>query len=1331
MRRPVRLLKWLAVALAAGLALALVAALVVRTWVVPAVLTAQIAARTGGRVEIGRWYLNNRGAGVVGLRLYDGAGAGAPAWASVGRVATDLTIPGLLRGRYMPGRVKLEGGEVALRFDAKGNLLTKLGTGQTAPASPGPAPALPTVIAEGARLKISQEGRPDFELKNLTARLGEAGGRVVVAGRANDPAWGRFEATGDFAPDFRAGKLVLKSVGGLDVTPAKAAALPFVPPEVWANVTPEGEVDARLTLDLDAAATPPLKVGVEVLLRGASVTSKLLQITAEGATGRVVVDGPVVRLEGVAGRAVGGTVRADGALNFAGAVPKLDVQLGLEGVDVTKAPKAWQLDEAGATGRLSGRVHLVAQLKPEGPDLTGTTGEAVVRNGTFRGLPVEALRLTMDASGGDLRYGSQAATAGAALPPPETPPAGGSAAHPGFRLPQTLSTTIDLADVELTDLLARAQLMLGMPLPLPVSGLLSMQARATIPLGEVRDFKRYAFHGDLTLKRASLYGVDLGLVAAHVDLEDGVIDLRDFRGRLVDRPDGGIDNLSAGVADAVDVPKAGPLPVGGFRGGLHAAFAPPGKLTASFEGREMPLGELAAPVLPRPTPLSGLTSVNFRGAVDLGSAGDPKAWDVAGHADSRRLRYHKGGRAANLDGLASRFTVSGGVLKVQELSARLRGQPLLASGEVDLQAPLAFRGEAAVTAWDIADLAAWVPGVPNPPPATGTVTIRADASGTAAPFTITTRGRGRFDALRAFHAPVGTVPFGWDTAGDLIELNVTDARPFGGRVDARAAVPLTAGKPLSGKVTVAGLDAARLASAFPKLDLRMTGRVDGGLDLAAPADLAALDLTARLTAPGLTVRGVPVDKLRAAARARDRSLAYDLEAEGLGGTFQFKGEFPLEPTPLKSQPGGEARAVGFALDQLWRALGMSGSLSAIGGRGAVDANVRLIPEGPRAGLYAHGQAEVRDLRYRAAEPFGRVRGVVAVTPGRWRVDDVGGDLLGGPLHGSIWGVLPSAAGTTGGGGGPLRGVDLRLDGASLKTVAVTLGYPAHLVEGFGNVRVAGDGARLTADLRVARAKVAGLPVSDVRLPVDLTTFGGSLGTGIAHVRHWSGRVAGGRARGDGLFRLGADRSFQTTTVFDGMDIETVTRLTSDSPQTNSGRISGRLTLQGHDPTKPHGYRGRIVADLDDASLVNLAVVREVDKFLGGAGGGLIEDGDLVGTVANGQLIIESMTLEGRLAQVHVTGNVGFNGALNLEALVGTSQALSSAGAALGVGLPALGRDRQGIGQASNFLSGKLIKLRIGGDMRNPVVQLDPSIGVGETAVSFFTGVMKLPLGLVR
>ena len=233
-----------------------------------------------------------------------------------------------------------------------------------------------------------------------------------------------------------------------------------------------------------------------------------------------------------------------------------------------------------------------------------------------------------------------------------------------------------------------------------------------------------------------------------------------------------------------------------------------------------------------------------------------------------------------------------------------------------------------------------------------------------------------------------------------------------------------------------------------------------------------------------------------------------------------------------------------------------------------------------------------------------------MTPAGWRVDPINGDLLGGVASGSLWGstVTTPAADARGESSGRIQrpGRPRRAERRGRRS--------CHLrgvkVDGFGTLRLAGtlgETLHATGDLHVAGARVGGLAVSELKVPAVLATTGGS-GSGTLHVRRYSARIAGGHVHGDALVHIGADRAFQGDIVLTDVDLESIARIESEARRPASGKISGRVTLHGHDARSTRSYRGRVNLTLDDASLVALPVFRELDKFLGSARGGLFEAG---------------------------------------------------------------------------------------------------------------------------
>ncbi len=1368
------------------LAILAVVFVVVRTWVVPAVIRGQIQAHYRGKAVIGDWWFGLHSAGVSGVELHETEAADSPVWFAADRVSTDVSLSRLLRGRVMPTRIEIDRPRVAFRLDAKGQPLTKI---PVAPSKGDPKPmdaaSLPDIVTKNGEITLRQEGRKPMTITGVNARLAPVadGGNLDVT--TDDPTWGQVKLAGHFDPTFKNGRFQIDTSPGFVADPEKLERIPFIPAEVWSNLEPRGPVAAKVDIKLAVDSPQPVRVHTDITLKGTDARLKTLQVDSHDTTGRVVIDDALVRIEGLKGKTLDGSISAGGKLDFGQKVPRFDLDLRLRDVDVTKAPKSWQLGEVGATGRLSGNVDLKVALDPAGPDLTGTFGRAVIENGSFQGIPVKSLSLGLKADRNDLQYATlpegaidrKSLDSGAAGPPPVAgaepairPPAVSErleiwdpllAALPlirlasanqgpigwtafavskavelqvkretggagGFRLPKTITTQIELADVELATIVAKVE-KFGIKVPVPVAGKFSLKATATIPLGSLRDIKLYAFKGDLTLKGASIDHVDLGQVSAHVDLGEGVLAITDFRGQLVDKPAGGANNPPPPTTLP---PAEGPLPHGGFRAGLRASISPRGPATIHFEGNSLPLGELFAPFLPTPTPLSGELSVRVQAGADVANLADGKSWSLDGRFDSRRIKYQD----ATLDEVATTAVLKGGHLDIPEFAARLAGQPFTIKGGVEVAPPYRYLAKVDVNGWEIAEVLKFIPGMPRPSPASGIVDARGEAVGAIQPFEIRTQGGARVLKARVGPAPLGTVAFRWETDRDEVTIGDLEVFAYGGKLAGEAKIPTKPGRPMVATATFKGIDAARLSAAFLDRKFTLSGKADGQLKVSMPLDASTIDADASLDAPDLKIRegsadGIPVKSLRVSAVTRDGVLDYDATAEGLGGKVRFHGSAPLRGDLAKPDAQAELLAVGFRLDEAWKGLGVTGALGHMKGVGAFDTNLRASIRPFR--LWSHGTFELRDLGFGVFPAVGHLQGVASLSPTSWKVDQVVGELLGGIASGE-------ARGESRPGGSKLVTFDFKVDRASLARMAAGVPSIAREMDGYGSLRLAGrfeDSLMANSEVLVPRAKAFGLPISDLRFPAELE-LNPATGTGSVNSRQWYARMAGGTVRGNAFLHLGEDRAFQADAQFTGVDIETFTRLHSNGKRSASGKISGKVALNGPDPERVDRVRGKFDVDLDDASLVEMPVFKELDRFLGSArGGGLFEDGDAKGTIFNRTLFVEQMTLRGRLLQVHATGTITLDGGLNLEVLVNTNEIIPQSGLALigiipGLG-QALGRGEEALLRVANFLENRLLKFRVSGTMNNPSVKLDAGIAVGDTAAGFFSGVLKVPMGALR
>jgi translocation and assembly module TamB len=492
-----------------------------------------------------------------------------------------------------------------------------------------------------------------------------------------------------------------------------------------------------------------------------------------------------------------------------------------------------------------------------------------------------------------------------------------------------------------------------------------------------------------------------------------------------------------------------------------------------------------------------------------------------------------------------------------------------------------------------------------------------------------------------------------------------------------------------------------------------------------------VDGEANLLAPDLTIHegsgeGIHVQALRLTATAAKGRVDYDATADSLGAKIRFRGSAPIVHDLSRAIAQAEVQAAGFRLNEAWRGLGIGGGLAELDGLGAIDANLRASIKPHR--LWANSIFEFRDLHYGPHLHLGGLRGTAALTPTTWRLDGVTGDLFGGLATGEARGEATPA--------GPRRvNFDFKIDRASLPRMLGGIPSLARGAEGFGSLRAAGlldETLHASAEILVPRARVHGLPVAELRFPAEIEVSP-TTGAGSIHARHWTAHLAGGSIRGSTWLRLGEDRSFNSDVQLTGLDLEILSRLQDTGKHPATGRLSGDISLNGPNPNDLAKVRGRVDLDLDEASLVEMPVFRELDRFLGASrGGGLFEDGDIHGTIANRTLFVEALTLEGRIVQLHATGSITFDGGLDLEVLVNTKDVIPQSGMAIISLIPglgqALGRGEEVLMRVVSFLERRLLKFRIGGTLSNPTVRIDAGVAVTQGAAGFFSSALKIPIG---
>jgi hypothetical protein len=770
---------------------------------------------------------------------------------------------------------------------------------------------------------------------------------------------------------------------------------------------------------------------------------------------------------------------------------------------------------------------------------------------------------------------------------------------------------------------------------------------------------------------------------------------------------------------------------GTLRSTLRAEVLPRSRLTARLVAERIPLGELAALVLPRRSSLQGEATLRADAEADLTRLGNPNAWTAKGLIYSPRIVLGD----SVLESPGTAFTVADGSVALSGIAARWKNKTLQGQATVGLDAPFPFLAQLEISDWDLSDLPRELSEGLRRIQLTGSLSAHTVAQGTISPLNLRdVGGQGRIGHVQIESLPLNDVSFHWTKVPGAIEVSGVAPRALGGRLTMDGRIPTSGHQDLRGTLTFAGIDLARLAAlelaGGPELMGTAAGRVDYLVRRDAADNVPRLEANVALEAPDLTVEALHAKALQAIVTVRRQTLHYDIYAESLGGKIKLQGDVPLARTTDGPVLSGRVQAVGLELGELWNFMDLRGPLAELRGEAFLDATL-AAPSFGLGALRGRGVLDLEGLRWGSHEVLGRLRASGVRTPEGWRLERLDGVLLGGPVHGSAWVETILTA-------RPRAEFALDLEHVALRKALSFAPGLARQVDGAGDLhvsgRLGGDTFAVDAEAVADSARVFGVPVMELRVPAELNLSPVSK-TGSFRVQRLTARVAGGRVQANALLRLGAEKAFTVAANLNGLDLEILSRLFTDARRPASGRVSGQVRLASRAPDDPRALRGRIVLDLDDAAIGEFPVLHQIDRFLGSAQGALFDDGDLSATIANREIVIEQFTLAGRLAQLHGSGTIGFNSQLNLEVLVNTGAIIPETGQTLVRLIPGLeeafGRRGDKVSNVAGFLSNRLLKLRIAGTVRNPQVNADPAIVVTEAAVGFFGGVLKLPVDLIR
>jgi uncharacterized protein involved in outer membrane biogenesis len=316
--------------------------------------------------------------------------SGDKPWAKIEHVEAELPLLKLLSGAAEAGQVHLHKMDVTLRFDAHNHLLTEL------PEKQGPLPALPPIHLDAGTLTIAQEGREPFHLANLAGLATSKNGKISFSGTVKDPTWGAWSVGITYDPESSVSQLTLKSTG-VAVTQAMLSALPFVTPKTWVHVECAGNTSAEIAF---RNAPGGAKLHYRVVLEPSETQVRItdIDLRAEHAGGKVVIENGLVTLTDVSGQAADGKIATNATLDFRQPVYEHHFSVTAQNLDLHLLPKRWKILPT-LRGRLTGTANLAVKIS-DGKHQTSGEGIGEIDQGRLALVPFKnPIRIHLLANG--------------------------------------------------------------------------------------------------------------------------------------------------------------------------------------------------------------------------------------------------------------------------------------------------------------------------------------------------------------------------------------------------------------------------------------------------------------------------------------------------------------------------------------------------------------------------------------------------------------------------------------------------------------------------------------------------------------------------------------------------------------------------------------------------------------------------------------------------------------------------------------------------------------------------------------------------------------------
>lgn len=854
-----------------------------------------------------------------------------------------------------------------------------------------------------------------------------------------------------------------------------------------------------------------------------------------------------------------------------------------------------------------------------------------------------------------------------------------------------LPLELDWDTIELDTFQQRLKV-LGLGLPIELSGLASASVRLAIPINSLQDARLYRFIGRLDSSRLRLGPWRLSDLSLGLNYRNGVLDLQPFQLGLL-----GSEGSSAGSVD----------------GSVKMELVPSGEAKVAIRLVELPFSSLVVFNPELNQALSGTLNGEMQGQVLIEAIADPSQWQGEGSVTVPSAAFRQwSGKQGQLD-----FDIQQGTLRLKTIQFDSLAGTVDGQGEVELNEPYPFSTELSLKNGDLAVLNEFPAELRSDLTLAGKMALDLDFAGKGTPFDLQGKGSGELTDFRINQLNLNRLDFLITADDRQLRLQELQAKLYGGQISGFATLPLSLDQAGQAELRWNEVEITQLVAAVGEFNNPLQGTVDGkiNLEMTEVARPESWTGTASFETAEILAQSQSVAKFNGEATLETARLDYQLSGAVLEGQITAEGKLPFEPS-LETQDEGKLHLQGIRFSALSALLPFPVGSEGWNATGELRAEYQHYPAEE---VQASGQVQFSDLRWQQQLLSEQLQGSFQWSKQLIRVQEFGGRFSGGQLQtqGSLNLEVPQRS-----------QIELSLRRVELNETLAPW-EADDWIDGRMDLRLNGSGAdrwSFRGSASLSRGTFQDIAFSTIRAPLRLY-IEPLRGIARLNVSQFSGQLARGRIKGSleatylrGLNLKGSGKfvNLQIPELLKGADL---------AAGWGSGKAKGEFSVEGKNVQSLEDLSGTIQADFSDGRRISSPLLRAISPYLQRGRITSFDSGSLRASFAKSVLRVQSLTLSSRLFQIFAQGTVNLAGRLNLEVFVNTNFQVADANLLqlFARRIPAIGPIPVGLlVRANEWLQNRVITLSVTGTIEKPVVRVRPMRLLKDEIVRFFLRGLK-------